>query len=48
MRVKNIEAFKEIIINVDPSKGVVLDVMRQNHPFYITVHSAKRDLGAWQ
>ena len=48
MRVKNIEAFKEIIINVDPSKGVVLDVMRQNRPFYITVHSAKRDLGAWQ
>lgn len=48
MQVKNIEAFKEIVINIDPSKGVVLDVMRQNRPFYITVHSAKRDLGAWQ
>ncbi len=48
MRVKDIEAFKKIIINVDPSKGVVLDVMRQNRLFYITVHSANRDLGAWQ
>jgi len=48
MQVKDIEAFKEIIIKVDPSKGVVLDIIRQNRPFYITVHSAKRDLGAWQ
>jgi serine protease Do len=48
MQVKNIEVFKEIITNIDPSKGVVLDIMRQNRPFYITIHSAVRNLGAWQ
>ncbi|MFC1675469.1 trypsin-like peptidase domain-containing protein [Planctomycetota bacterium] len=48
MQIKDIEAFKDIIKTVDPSNGVVLDIMRQNRPFYVTIHPAKRDLGAWQ
>ncbi len=47
-QIKDIESFKDIIKTVDPSKGVVLDIMRQDRPFYITIHAAKRDLGAWQ
>jgi serine protease Do len=46
--VENIQSFKNIIKRVDPSKGVVLDIMRQKRPYYITIHSAKQDQGAWQ
>lgn len=48
MQIKDIQSFKDIIKTVDPSKGVVLDIMRQNRPFYITVHPADGNLGAWQ
>jgi serine protease Do len=48
MQIKDIQSFKDIIKTVDPSKGVVLDIMRQNRPFYITIHPAKGNLGAWQ
>ncbi len=47
-RIKNIEEFKDLIKKVDPSAGVVLDIVRQKRPFYITIKSAKRDFGAWQ
>jgi len=48
MQVKDIQSFKDIITTVDPSKGVVLDIIRQNRPYYITIHPANRNLGAWQ
>ena len=46
--IKDIRTFKEVIRKVDPSSGVVLDIIRQGRPFYITVYSAGQDLGAWQ
>ena len=46
--VKDIQTFKDIIKNVDPSKGVVLDILRQKRPFYVTVQAARWDRGAWQ
>jgi len=47
-RIKDIKEFKDLIKNIDPSAGVVLDIVRQERPFYITIRSARRDLGAWQ
>ena len=46
--IRDIGAFKEVVKRIDPSEGVVLDIMRQGRPFYITVHPARRDRGAWQ
>jgi len=46
--VKDIVAFKEIIKKVDTSKGTVLDIVRQNRPFYITIKPVAKDAGAWQ
>ncbi len=47
-RIRDIEEFKDLIRNIDPSAGVVLDIVRQKRPFYITIKSARRDFGAWQ
>ncbi len=46
--VKDIKAFKEIIKTVDVSKGVLLDIVRQKRPSYITIRTTEQDLGAWQ
>jgi S1-C subfamily serine protease len=49
--VDDIESFKEIIKTVDISKGVLLDIVRQKRPFYVTIRPTKEDLedlGAWQ
>jgi S1-C subfamily serine protease len=46
--VNDIEPFKEIIKKVDVSQGVLLDVVRQRRPFYITIRPTKQDLGALQ
>ena len=46
--VKDIKAFKEIIKTVDISKGVLLDIVRQKRPFYVTIRPTEQDLGAWQ
>jgi len=46
--VKDIKAFKEIIKTVDEPKGVLLDIVRQKQPFYITIRPTEQDLGAWQ
>ena len=46
--IKDIEQFKEIARRIDPSKGVVLDIVRQRRPFYITIRTTKNDRGAWQ
>ncbi|MFC1462020.1 trypsin-like peptidase domain-containing protein [Verrucomicrobiota bacterium] len=47
-KIKDIEAFKEIVKTLDISHGVLLDVVRDNRPFYVTIRPTKRDLGAWQ
>ena len=47
-KVKDIESFKEIIKKVDISEGVLLDIVRQKRPFYVTIRPTKQDLGAWQ
>ncbi|MHC4293970.1 MAG: trypsin-like peptidase domain-containing protein [Planctomycetota bacterium] len=47
-KVKGIEQFKDVATNIDPSKGVVLDIIRQKRPFYITIKTTGNDLGAWQ
>jgi serine protease Do len=47
-QVKGIESFKEIIKNVDVSEGVLLDIVRQRRPFYISIPPIKQDRGAWQ
>ena len=47
-QVRDIETFKEVIKKVDVSQGVLLDVIRQRRPFYITIRPTKQDLGAWQ
>ena len=46
--VKDITSFKEIIRKVDISKGVLLDIVRQKRPFYVTIRPTRQDLGAWQ
>lgn len=46
--INNIEEFKNLIKRIDPSAGVVLDIVRQKRPFYITIKSSRRDFGAWQ
>ncbi len=46
--VRDIQAFKEIIKKVDPSKGIVLDIVRQRRPFYVTIQPVRQDRGAWQ
>lgn len=46
--IKDLEAFKQTVTNVDPTKGVMLDILRKNRAYYITIHSANRNLGAWQ
>jgi len=46
--VKDIKSFKEIIKTVDISKGVLLDIVRQKRPFYVTIRPTNQDLGAWQ
>jgi S1-C subfamily serine protease len=46
--VKDIKSFKEIIKKVDISKGVLLDIVRQKRPFYVTIRPTEQDLGAWQ
>jgi len=46
--VKDIQSFKEIIKRVDVSKGVLLDIVRQKRPFYVTIRPTEQDLGAWQ
>ncbi len=46
--VNDIEAFRDVIINIDPSKGVVFDIVRQKRPFYITIQAGHHDRGAWQ
>ena len=51
--VKDIKVFKEIIktvdiSKVDISKGVLLVIVRQKRPFYITIRPTEQDLGAWQ
>lgn len=46
--IKDIRTFKEVIRRVNPAKGVVLDIVRQGRPFYITIHPAGQDRGAWQ
>jgi len=46
--VNDIEPFKEVIKKVDVSQGVLLDVVRQRRPFYITIRPTKQDIGAWQ
>jgi len=46
--VRDIDAFKDVIVRVDPSEGVLLDVVRQDRPFYITIKAGGGDLGAWQ
>lgn len=47
-QVTGIQSFKEIIKQVDTSEGVVLDILRQKRPFYITIKPVARNLGAWQ
>ncbi len=46
--VQDIEQFKEIARKINPSKGVVLDIVRQKRPFYITIQTTGNDRGAWQ
>jgi serine protease Do len=46
--VNDIESFKEVIKNVDISEGVLLDIVRQRRPLYVTIRPTKQDLGAWQ
>jgi serine protease Do len=46
-QVKDIEAFKEVIKTVDISEGVLLDIVRQKRPFYISIPPIERDRGAW-
>lgn len=46
--VKDIKAFKESIKKVDISKGVVLDIVRQKRPYFITIRPTKKNRGAWQ
>lgn len=45
---KDIAGFKDIIKTVDISKGVLLDVVRNKRPFFITIRPTERDMGAWQ
>ena len=45
--VNDIEPFKEIIKKVDVSQGILLDVVWQRRPFYITIRPTKQDIGAW-
>jgi len=47
-RIKDINSFKDVIKKVDVSEGVLLDIVRQKRPFYITIRPTKQDLGAWQ
>jgi serine protease Do len=46
--VRDIRAFKEVIKRVNPSKGIVLDIVRQRRPFYVTIQPLRQDRGAWQ
>ncbi len=47
-KVDNIDAFKEVIKNVDISKGALLDILRQKRPFYISIPPIENgDQGAW-
>ncbi|MHC4396158.1 MAG: trypsin-like peptidase domain-containing protein [Planctomycetota bacterium] len=46
-RVKDIESFKDIIKKVDISEGVLLDIVRQRRPFYVSIRPIRQDRGAW-
>jgi S1-C subfamily serine protease len=45
--VNDIESFKEVIKSVNISEGVLLDIVRQKRPFYISIPPIEQDLGTW-
>lgn len=47
-RVDNMLMFRRVIMKVDISKGVLLDVLRDRRPFFITIRPTRQDMGAWQ
>lgn len=46
--VTDIGVLKNIVKNVNPGEGVVLDILRRDQRFYITVQPSPLDMGAWQ
>ena len=45
---KDIAEFKDVIKTIDISDGVLLDVVRDKRPFFVTIRPTKQDMGAWQ
>jgi len=46
--VTDIGVLKNIVKNVNPGEGVVLDILRRDQRFYVTVQPSRLDMGAWQ
>ncbi|NQV35513.1 MAG: trypsin-like peptidase domain-containing protein, partial [Phycisphaeraceae bacterium] len=46
--VTDIGVLKNIVKKINPGEGVVLDILRRDQRFYITVQPSPLDMGAWQ